>query len=103
MSSGLDEAILVLKASDRPLAKKIIVLMTDGQWNQGRSPVLSAQDAKAANIVIHRISFLPGAIQPDLNTIAATTGGRYYHADNETELRDAFSELAKSLPVVLTK
>ena len=103
MSAGLDEAISVLKNSDRPLAKKIIVLMTDGQWNQGRSPVLSAQDARDKNIVIHTISFLPGAVQTDLTTIAETTGGRHYHADNEAELRDAFTELAKSLPVVLTK
>jgi Ca-activated chloride channel family protein len=103
MSAGLDEAIAVLKNSDRPLAKKIIVLMTDGQWNLGRSPVLSAQDARDKNIVIHTISFLPGAVQTDLTTIAETTGGRHYHADNEAELRDAFTELAKSLPVVLTK
>ena len=103
MSAGLDQAITTLKSTDRPLAKKIIVLMTDGQWNQGRSPVLSAADAKAANIIIHTISFLPGADQPDLTTIAETTGGRHFHADNESELRDAFTELAKSLPVVLTK
>lgn len=103
MSAGLDEAISVLKSSDRPLAKKIIVLMTDGQWNMGRSPVLCAGDARDANIVIHTISFLPGAVQTDLTTVAETTGGRHFHADNEAELRDAFTELAKSLPVVLTK
>jgi len=103
MSAGIDEAIAVLKSSDRPLSKKIIVLMTDGQWNLGRSPVLCAQEARDANIVIHTISFLPGAVQNDLVTVADTTGGRHYHADNEAELRDAFSELAKSLPVILTK
>ncbi len=103
MSAGIDEAIAMLKSSDRPLSKKIIVLMTDGQWNLGRSPVLCAQEARDANIVIHTISFLPGAVQNDLVTVAETTGGRHYHADNEAELRDAFSELAKSLPVILTK
>lgn len=103
MSAGLDEAISVMKSSDRPLAKKIIVLMTDGQWNLGRSPVLCAQDARDKNIVIHTISFLPGAVQTDLTTVAETTGGRHYHADNEAELRDAFTELAKSLPIILTK
>jgi Flp pilus assembly protein TadG len=103
MSAGIDEAIAVLKSSDRPLSKKIIVLMTDGQWNLGRSPVLCAQEARDANIVIHTISFLPGAVQNDLVTVAETTGGRHYHAENEAELRDAFSELAKSLPVILTK
>lgn len=103
LSSGLDLAITQIQASDRPLAKKVIVLMTDGNWNQGRNPQLSADDARAANIIVHTITFLPGTLQADMKAVAETTGGRHYHADDETELRAAFQELARSLPVVLTE
>ncbi|RLS56324.1 MAG: VWA domain-containing protein [Planctomycetota bacterium] len=103
MAAGLDLAVTQMQNSDRPLARKVIVLMTDGQWNQGRSPLLSAEEARAQNIVIHTVSFLPGAQQNDLESIAEITGGRYYHADSEAELREAFRELATSLPVVLTE
>ncbi len=103
MSAGLDMAISQIQTTHRPLAKKVIVLMTDGQWNKGRSPVLCAEEARDLNIVIHTVTFLPGAIQTDMSTIAKTTGGRHYHADNEEELREVFRELAKSLPVVLTE
>ena len=103
LSSGLDLAISDMKASDRPLAKKVIVLMTDGNWNQGRNPRLAAADARDANIIVHTITFLPGTLQADMKAVAETTGGRHYHADNETELRTAFQELARSLPVVLTE
>ena len=42
MSAGLDGAIDVLNASKKPLAKKTIILMTDGLWNQGVDPIVSA-------------------------------------------------------------
>ena len=103
LSSGLDLAIAEMKASDRPLAKKVIVLMTDGNWNQGRNPRLSAADAHHANIIVHTITFLPGTSQADMKAVAEATGGRHYHADSESELRAAFQELARSLPVVLTE
>ncbi len=39
--------------------------------------------------------------QSDLEEIATITGGKYYGTSNETELRAAFEEIARSLPVVL--
>lgn len=103
MSGGIDRAVQILTSNSvRPLSKKIIVLMTDGQWNQGRDPVLAAQDAAAAGIVIHTVSFLstdPGTMQ----TIANTTGGKHYQASDAATLNAAFQELARTLPVVLTQ
>lgn len=103
MSGGIDRAVQILTSNTvRPLSKKIIVLMTDGEWNQGRDPALAAQDAAAAGIVIHTISFLstdPGTMQE----IADITGGKYYQASNSAALNAAFQDLARTLPVVLTQ
>lgn len=104
MEAGLVEAIDVLTSgSAKPLAKKTIILMTDGQWNEGRNPQLVAQQARDAGIVIHTVTFLPGAAQYDMQRVAEITGGRHYHAENEEALLEAFRELALSLPIVLTE
>ncbi|MCC6508088.1 MAG: VWA domain-containing protein [Pirellulaceae bacterium] len=102
LSAGLDRAVAVLGgANSNQFSSKVVVLLTDGQWNDGRDPTNAAYDARAAGIIVHCVSMLT-AYQPDLEEIATITGGRYYGTSNETELRAAFEEIARSLPVVLT-
>jgi Ca-activated chloride channel family protein len=104
MSAGLSEAVSMLSAdTSRPLARKSVILMTDGLWNQGSDPVTVAQTAKTKGIVIHTITFLPGADQTTMIKIAALTGGRHYYATNAAELDAAFRDLAYSMPVLLTE
>lgn len=103
MSAGLDEAIdVLLEPGIRPLAAKTILLMTDGQWNQGTDPVVTAQRAVTNRITIHTVTFLPGAQQATMTTLATMTGGKHFYASNEAELRAVFEELARTLPIVLT-
>ncbi|MFO0943200.1 MAG: VWA domain-containing protein [Pirellulales bacterium] len=59
----------------RTLSKKMVILMTDGEWNEGRDPVLAAQDAAKKGIVVHTISMLTNK-QTILTQIASITGGR---------------------------
>lgn len=102
LSAGLDSAVGVLTGpNSHTLPNKVIILLTDGMWNEGRNPIAAAHDAKAANIVVHTVTMLT-AHQPDVAEVAAITGGRYYNASNEQELREAFQELARSLQIVLT-
>jgi Ca-activated chloride channel homolog len=102
LSAGLDRAVQVLTGpNSRPLSNKVIILMTDGQWNEGRDPVLAAQDAAAAGITIHTISMITGS-QLTLTQVANRTGGQYYQTNNSEQLTQAFRDLAKSLPIVLT-
>jgi Ca-activated chloride channel homolog len=104
MAAGIDEGVAVLTSKGaRPFARKTMILMTDGLWNQGRSPVLAAQDAAAKGITIHVVTFLKDADQPDMREVADLTGGTHYHARTAAELREAFRELARTLPVVLTE
>lgn len=103
LSAGLDRAVSVLTGpGSSKLAGKVVILFTDGQWNEGRSPIQAAQDAKAAGITVHCVVMLT-ADQPDIRQVAAITGGKYYLTSNQAELSSAFRELARSLPVVLTE
>ncbi|MEQ9410410.1 MAG: VWA domain-containing protein [Fuerstiella sp.] len=103
LSAGLDRAVDILTdANASRLSNKVVILMTDGQWNDGRDPLLAAADAAAAGIVVHTLTML-SEDRATMEQIARTTGGKYYDARNETELRAAFFELARSLPVVLTE
>jgi Mg-chelatase subunit ChlD len=104
MSAGIDEGTGVLTGADvRPYAERIMILMTDGQWNQGRDPLDAASDALGSGITIHTIGLLSAGQSSTLIDIAELTGGKYYAASNEDALEDAFRELALTLPVVITK
>ena len=101
LSAGLDRAVQVLTGpGSRALTNKVIILFTDGQWNDGRHPQLAAQDAKNAGITVHTVSMLTQQ-QADLAAVAQITGGTAYTTQNEVELRAAFREIAKSLQVVM--
>lgn len=103
LSAGLDMGVSVLTGTNsNTFASKIIILMTDGEWNEGRDPLQAAYDARSQGIIVHCVSVLTQK-QSVLQEIASITGGRYFSTQNETELRNAFSELARSLPVVLTE
>ena len=104
LSGGIDLGVSVLTGPDaRPYATKTMIVMTDGQWNEGRHPLNAATDAKANGITIHTVTFLEGADQTDMRNVAKNTGGRHYHASNGDELVSIFEELALTLPVVLTE
>lgn len=104
MSAGLDKAVKLLTDSDvRPYAKRSVILMSDGQWNEGRSPVQAAEDARDKGITVHVITFLPDAQSADMDSVASITGGKHIHANTEEELIAAFQEIARTLPVVLTE
>ena len=103
MSAGLDTAVAELtKPSASTMSHKIVILLTDGRWNSGRDPALAAQDAADAGIVVHTITMLSDDAAT-MTEIANITGGKYYDARNEAELRAAFFEIARSLPIVLTE
>ena len=103
LSAGLDRAVSVLTGPGATaFSNKVVILLSDGEWNEGRSPIDAANDALAAGVTVHCVLMLT-ADQPDIRQVADITGGRYYLAQNEADLRTAFEELARSLPVVLTQ
>lgn len=101
LSAGLDQAVgHITNQNARTLTNKVVVLFTDGMWNAGRSPILAAQDARNAGVIVHTVSVITGA-QPDLQQVASITGGMSFTTQNETQLRAAFREIAASLQIVM--
>lgn len=105
ISAGIDEGMNMLLNSPeaRSFAQRTIVLMTDGVWNQGRSPVQAAQDARRRGISIYTVTFGAGANQNDMKKVAQITGGKHYHAPDEQTLIQVFQEIALTLSVTLTE
>ena len=102
LSAGLGRAAQVLGGNNaNSFSNKIIILLTDGEWNEGRGPLAAAIDARNAGITVHCITVLT-AHQPDIQQVALLTGGRYFNTYTEQELKDAFQEVARSLPIVMT-
>ncbi|OAI54237.1 hypothetical protein AYO47_00555 [Planctomyces sp. SCGC AG-212-M04] len=103
MSAGIDMGVQTLTANSvLPYAQKTIVLMTDGEWNEGRNPQDAALDALDQGVRIHVVTFVEAADNADAKAVASITGGQYIHCQTEKELIDAFEKLARTLPVVLT-
>lgn len=86
----------------RPFAVKTVIVMTDGQHNTGPSPLVTVSNAVAAGFTVHTVTFSPDANQQLMQAVAASTpGGQHFHADDGTDLTDAFRTIAKNLSVVL--
>lgn len=85
----------------RRFAERTIILMTDGNFNVGGTPIPSAQRAAGFNHTIHTITFSDGADQATMAQVANIGGGVHIHADNGADLAEAFREIARTLAVVL--
>lgn len=105
ISAGIDSAVSVLTERDRarPFAYKTMILFTDGNHNEGRSPILAAADAAAQGIAIHTITFSVGANQADMQAVAAATGGMHYHAPTAADLTSIFYSIAAGQPVTFAE
>ena len=91
MRVGMDE--LLNGASARRGADRILIVLTDGNENEG-SAMDAAATCKAENIRVNTVTFSIDANQNLMKDVAAATGGRHLHADTATELKEAFRELA---------
>jgi len=102
ITAGLNAGRGVLNdpASARPFAAKTLVLMTDGHYTTGGSPVPSAYEAAEEDIVIHTVTFGDGADQTLMRSVADATSGQHFHASDAAELEEVFREIAYTLPVV---
>ena len=85
----------------RPHADRIMVLMTDGNFNEGGSPIPAAQAADNLGHQIHTITFGTDADINTMQQVANKTNGIHVHADDGADLVAAFREIAKTIAVVL--
>lgn len=90
------------KKTARPWASRVMIVLTDGIHNFGVDPILAAQQAAAQNVIIYTITFSSEADQARMQEIAKIGAGRHYHAATPAQLVEAFEQIAKSLPTLIT-
>ena len=109
---GTDLGEALVTASNMLLLEekaRSIILLTDGQSNVGTDPEYGAEYANENQITVFTIGIatLTGgkfskleAIskldEDTLKLIASNTGGKYYRAENQEELQQAYNEIAAS-------
>ncbi len=111
--------LAVKRLRERPAENRVLILLTDGQNNAGAlEPIEAAKLAKHAGIKIYTIGvgademlikdmfFGKRIVNPSeeldeetLTSIAQMTGGRYFRARDEQELKQIYAELDKLEPV----
>lgn len=87
----------------RIYADKTIVLMTDGNFNVGGTPIPSANVAAGRGHEIHTVTFTSGADQRIMRQVADIGSGIHLHADDAADLAEAFREIARALSVTLVE
>ena len=122
ISDGMREGLerVLEEDASRPFTEKIIVVMTDGQNNNGDQVVIDeAQAVKSENpeITIHTLTFGEGTgLQPNPNypgagesqwdgvmvDVAQVGGGEHFHAEEADELQQKLKEIANILPTIFT-
>lgn len=100
IGEGIDDGVAILfdPGRHRPIARPVLVVMTDGIHNETRDPEAAARDAvrRFPNLLIHTVTFSPLAEQARMRRVAAIGNGRHHHAQNVQELRAVFEEIART-------
>jgi Mg-chelatase subunit ChlD len=104
ISAGIDAGYSIIQTGRSKLfVERTMVVMTDGQHNTGREPIIPARDVAADGVTIHTITFGAGADKSRMAAIAAVGRGRHLHADNGAQLKAAFRDIALTLSTMLTQ
>ncbi len=98
IESGIRKGISALTdpRKGRKFANKVMIVLTDGQENEG-SAVAAAPDCVSEQIVVNTITFGDFADQQTMGELAAAGGGRHYHASDAATLESVFRELAAEI------
>ncbi len=105
IGSGIYSGKWALINSDkaRDYAAKVLVVMTDGVHNYGSHPVWAAKSAAKAGIMVFTVTFSDEADQALMQQVADEGAGEHFHAVTATQLQEAFQDIARRLPTLLTK
>ncbi len=89
----------------RPFAAKTIIVLTDGQNNDGSVNLgtFTRDLIGSDNVTVHSMTFTPGAAQQPMIDVATYGRGKHYHADDGANLISDFEEIANNLPTILTE
>ena len=106
IGDGVIDAVDTLFTDEaRPHAAKTIIVFTDGENKKGVEPAAAGLQvvSEHPNVIIHTVTFSPGADQVSMRALAEAANGKHYHADDGTELTEIFRELARSFRTIITE
>lgn len=89
-------------ARARPWAARVMIVLTDGIHNEGLDPVWAAYHIANEKVTIFTITFSDEADQYRMARVAQIGSGKHIHATSGTQLMEAFEEIARTLPTLLT-
>jgi uncharacterized protein YegL len=83
--------------------ERTLIVMTDGLHNRGPEPSEVAIELAAEGVTIHTITFGADADKIRMQEVASIGGGRHYHAEDGTQLRQIYREIALTLSTMMTQ
>lgn len=112
VGDGIGLAVKTMR--DHPATDRVLVLLVDGTSGSGAlPPMLAAELARSEHVKIHTVGIGSGDPMPmppaaangppeldeeTLSAVAALTGGRYFRAHDETELRSVLATIGRLEP-----
>jgi len=87
----------------RPYASKVMIVLTDGIDTMNSNPVSAAQEAARQKIMVFAITFSGEARQDTMRQVAEEGLGKHYHATSGTTLTAVFRDIARQLPILISK
>jgi Ca-activated chloride channel family protein len=104
ISGGIDAGGNIMsRGRSRNFVERTMIVLTDGLQNRGRPARDAALQQAALGTTLHAITFGRDADQRAMEEVSRIGGGRYFHADNGTELRRVFREIALTLSTIITE
>lgn len=87
----------------REFAAKVVIILTDGKKTVGENPLNWAHALADDGVMIVTVTFAAEADQSLMQRVADIGNGFHVHADNASDLRDAFRYIGRRLPTLLTR
>jgi hypothetical protein len=87
----------------RGYASRVMVLMTDGVQNVGQNPDSAVWALAESGVTLFTVTFSDEADQETMKRVAEKTGGAHFHAANAEQLSEAFRDIARHLPTLITQ
>jgi Ca-activated chloride channel family protein len=104
ISGGIDAGGRIMsRGRTRQFVERTMIVLTDGIQNRGRPAALAATDEAAQGTVIHAITFGFDADRRAMQEVARIGNGRYFHANDNSQLARVFREIALTLSTILTE
>ncbi len=97
IGDGINVANQELQSNGRQDSKYFIILLTDGMNNQGLEPLMATDDSVDIGVPIYTIGLGEDVNVEQLQTIANTSGGKYYFAPTSDQLEGIYNEIAADI------